>query len=291
MGWILTEDQAAVGAVNGDSIGMNAAATVTHNVDSCIAITVSTDEDNGGQMQLDRVNATLPASSGGGAFPCIWIPETATVGGYGSKAATAALDNTEWMFACRLGLRADITTTGDGNWNGKVFIGWAEAGDTSILTSTDGTITQAETGPLVGFHVGEDGSIDGIAQRTVNTAYAEGTNFTELYAAGGADGTLANGANTLADTMWFDLALRMNIVDMDSATDNGRVRFYHRKVLPDTPLGEWIPHDTILNNQTPNNDVALVPTIETLNGPTAGQDVMVFVDWWAFGRNRPNRTV
>ncbi len=296
MGWILTEDQAAVGAVNGDVISMNAAATVTANYDSCIAITTSTDEDNGGSMQLDRVNCTLPASSGGGDFPHLWIPETATVGGYGSKAAATALDNTQWMFACRLGLRADITTTGDGNWNGKVFIGWAAAGDTSIMTSTGiimttPIITQAETGDLVGFCIDEAGTINGVAQRTASVAYAEGTNYTQLYGTGAVDGTLANGATTVGDTMWFDLALRMNVIDMNDNANNGRIQFFHRRVLPDTPLGDWIPHTTVLDNQCPNHTVALVPTIESLNGPTAGQDTMVFVDWWAFGRNRPNRTV
>lgn len=292
MGWILTEDQAVVGAVNGDVIGMNAAATNTADFDSCISITTSTDEDNGGNMQLDPVNATLPASANnGGGFPHIWIPDSATVGGYGSSPALTALDHTQWMFACRIGFKADITTTGDGNWNGKVFIGWAEAGDASILTSTDGLITQAETGPLVGFHVCELGEIYGVAQRTASVAYAEGTNRVTLYPAGGVDGTLANGATTVGDTMWFDLALRMDIVDASEAADNGRIRFYHRRVLPNRPLGSWIPHITALDNVTPNNNERLVPTIESLNGPTAGQDTMVFVDWWAFGRNRPNRTI
>jgi len=292
--WVLKDDP--VGAPTGDEISMNDDDTGASELDfnSCIRIFPGTVNDRGGNMQLDVANGAVAAATTLYDFHHMWIPTSATVGGnYGSLAAAAALDNSTWVFACRIGFRADLTVTagtnGIGDWNGKVYIGWAEAGDGSIMDHDTGVITQAEDGPLVGFHIGEDGSIDGISQRTVNTAYAEGTNLTELVAAGGVDGTVANGATTAGDTMWFDLALRMDIVDQNAAANNGTTRFYWRKVLPGSQLGEWNPHPTVLTNQTPNNNVILVPTIEVMSGPTADLDCVVFLDWWAFGRNRQNR--
>ena len=46
---------------------------------------------------------------------------------------------------------------------------------------------------------------------------------------------------------------------------------------------------TVLLNQTPNHTVALVPTIEVINGPTANRDGVFLVDWWAFGCSRFSR--
>ena len=156
--------------------------------------------------------------------------------------------------------------------------------DPGILTAADGTIAQAETGPLVGFHVGEDGSIDGISQRTVNTAYAAGTNFTELFAAGEPNGTAGV-------AKWYDLAVVLDITDMSDNAANGTTTFYTRRVRSvalDPKLPVWRKHATVLSNQTPNNNLNLTPTIEVVNGPANLSDVLV--DWWAFGATRFSRT-
>lgn len=289
-GWVLTD----VGSPVAETVGINDPTDVSQGFESCLRIFTGTADDAGGNMQLDLINADLASGanhltslSSPSSFAHIWIPETG--------AGAAELDNTVWTFACRVGMESGAA---DGLWAAKYFIGWAEAGDTGILTPGGGAITQAETGPLVGFHCGEDGSIDGISQRTVNTAYAEGTNFTELLAAGETDGTVANGAVTAGDIMWFDLALRMTITDMSDNDANGSTEFFYRKVLPatgivgQTPIrgvNPWIRHPTVLLNQTPNNDVALVPTIEVINSDDAGEDATFYLDWWAFGTSRFSR--
>lgn len=290
-GWVLND----VGAPAGDEISMNDPSNVTSWAPSCIRVFTGTGDDAGGNMQLDLVTGAIGTLVGTADFPHLIIPETGV--------DVAVIDNTVWVFACRIGLRADLSTTGSGAWDSKVFIGWAEAGDTGLLTAATGVITQPEDGPLLGFHIPEDGSIDAIAQRTPNTAYAEGTNFTELVAAGGVDGTVANGAAAAGDTMWFDLALRMSVTDASDDAANGSVEFFHRRVAPTTPppgaighhfggeaLGPWVKHDTVLLNQTPTeNAVALVPTIEAVNGPTAGVDGVFYLDWWVFGSSRFSR--
>lgn len=300
VGW-LTTDGSTTPAF--DVISMNDRGNVTNEFDSCIKIVPGTTDDGGGSMQLDPGGGGTTVDNGGHVFPHIWIPE-ATSGGVEptSGGLTAeVLDNTTWVFACRIGLRADHTpTTNTTNWDSKMFIGWAEANDTSVLTAADGLITIASGGPLIGFHILEDGSIRGISHRTGATAMAEGTNFTELIAAGGVDSTLVNGARVAGDTMWFDLALRMEISD-NSATANGATHFYYRGPtnagttggggrsqfdVPGEGYKPWRAHPTVLFDQTPNNNVALVPHIEVLNGPTLGADGIAFVDWWAMGRNR-----
>lgn len=287
-GWVLTD----VGVPTNDAVSMNSPSTVAIWEPSCLSIYSGDADDAGGNMQLDLVNGAIGTLVGTANFPHIFIPET--------DAGAAALDGTVFMFACRVGVRADLTTTDSGDWDSKFFIGWAEAGDTGILTAGTGLIAQAETGPLVGFHALEDGSLRGISQRTVNTAYAAGTNYVELLAAGGLDGTTANGANTAGDTMWFDLALRMNITDQSDDAANGWTEFFYRRVPRSTVrpgsltigpngLGGWTKHPTVLLNQTPNNDVALVPTIEMVNGPTANRDGKILLDWWCFGHSRLSR--
>ena len=299
-GWILTDDATPTA----DAISMNDLNTVTANFDSCIRVFPGTDDDDGGSMMLDLLAGAVSAEVTTTTFPHIWIPETAALPTT-SGVAGEVLDNTTWVFACRVGLRADETTTGNGDWDSKAFIGWADTGDTSILTSTDGVITIASQAELIGFHFPEDGSIDAVSHRTAATAMAEGTNFTELVAAGGVDGTTANGALAAGDTMWFDLALRMDITNQSDDNANGSTRFFFRGplniVAPDNAgkdefaqPGEgylpWQEHGTVLTNQTPNNASALVPVIEVLNGPTAGRDGIFYVDWWCFGRSRPSRS-
>ena len=289
-GWVLTDDP--VGAPTGDQISMNDpnVSTQTLPFDSCIRVFGGTVNDRGGNMQLDAVNGTVAAATNNHEFTHLWIPETATL------PAGLALDNTIWTFGCRVGLRADLTTTGAGNWNSKLFIGWAAAGDTSIMDHDTGAITTT-AGNLHGFHVPEDGSIDGISKRITADAMVDGTNFTELVAAGGADGTTANGAAVAGDTMWFDLALRMTITDMDDNAANGATEFFTRRIAPlatapghpGSRMNSWVRNPTVLSNETPNHSVALVPTIEFINGPTADQDGVVFVDWWTFGCSRISR--
>lgn len=247
-----------------DTIVLNSAATAVGPHNSCLTLNAGTTADTGGNMQL---LGTGPVYD----FPHLKIPSNDAAAG-----GVTALDNTEFIFACRIGLVSNAAT-----WDGKLFIGMAEEGDTSILTAATGAITQAETGPLVGFHVGENGRVDGISQRTVNTAYAEGTNRTQLYAAGAPDG------NTNI-AWWIDLAFRMRITDM-SATSNGSTTFYHRRVRARStgPVPAWTRHPVVLNNQTPNNDLSLTPTIELVNGPTNQSDLMI--DWWAFGATRFSR--
>jgi hypothetical protein len=239
---------------------MNDINVVTLNYDSCIRIAPSTDADAGGNMQLDLLKGGFGTIVGTRNFPHIWIPETATVPTTSGVAGTA-LDNTTWVFACRIGLRADITTTGSGVWSGKAFIGWAMAGDTSVMTAAGGAIT--------------------------------------------VNGTVANGATAPGDTMWFDLALRMDITDMSDNAANGSTRFFSRGPLnrvkptnagkdefaqPGEGYMPWVEHGTVLTNQTPNSAEALVPTIEVINGDNAGEDCIFYLDWWAMGRSRPSRS-
>ncbi len=312
-GWVMTED-AGVTAV-GDTISMNDPVVGTNisDFDSCIRIFPGTADDSGGNMQLDLINTPALTDTDCGSsndvsllkrpFPHLWIPETATIPAAGGIAGEA-WDNTTWVLACRIGLKADATAaTAVTGWAGKAVIGWAAAGDTTIMDHTGGAMTTAE-GNLHGFHIPEDGSIDAISKRASGDAFTSGTNFTELIAAGGVDGTVANGARSAADTMWFDLALRMDITNMSDNDANGATRFYYRGPLnrnsgpesgrdvwdqPGQGYQPWIAHSTVLTNQTPNHTIALVPTIEVLNSDDTGEDCLFFLDWWTFGRNRLSR--
>jgi hypothetical protein len=294
-GWVVTDTNAATAA----TLSMNDPIIAANGFDSCLRLNAGTKADSGISMQLDHMNADMLSTadqlttlSGRYNFPHMWIPDATTATG---------LDYTTWTFACRIGLYTPHAT---GLWTtgGKMFIGWAEAGDTSVMATATGAITIASTGPLVGFHIPEDGSIDGICHRTAATAMAEGTNFTELVATGAANSTLANGVGTIGDIVWWDLALRMNITDNSEAV-NGSTQFFYRRVLPEaattapgggatptTALSPWSVHGTTLDNQTPANTAAqgaLVPTIEVINGPT--DDADFFVDWWSFGCSRYSR--
>ncbi|GAH04681.1 unnamed protein product, partial [marine sediment metagenome] len=189
-GWVITDVDTPVG----DLVWMNDAVGGQIPYNSCLSLYAGTDDDHGGNMQLDQVNATQACTANWTTalpavvrkFPHIWIDDVAN--------GATILDNTTFMFACRIGFKSD--TLGekagagavDGNWDHKCFIGWAESGDASIMATATGVITIASTGPLVGFHIPEDGSIDGISHRTAATVMAEGTNFTELKPAGAVDG-------------------------------------------------------------------------------------------------------
>ena len=178
-GWELTED-AGGGALAADSISMNDpnADTQTHAFSSCIRIVPGTTGDSGGNMQLDAVNGAVAAPTNNHDFQHIWIDETATT------PAAEALDNTTLVFACRIGLRHDITNTGAGAWGptnegGKVYIGWAAAGDTSVLDHDTGLVTDG-AGNLLGFHICELGEIHGVSKRITADNYTLNTNYVAM---------------------------------------------------------------------------------------------------------------
>ena len=298
MGWVGTDDTTPTA----DAISMNDVSATTGDFDSCLRIFPGTDDDDGGNLQLDLLNGGIAATTVSHDFPHLWLPETAGLPSRGAGGAATALDDTTWVFACRLGLNADITGTGT-DWEGKMFIGWAVAADATILDADTGDITTTN-GELFGFHVTESGAIEGVSKRTAGDAMIDGTNYTTLLAASSADNTVANGARVKNDTMWFDLALRIDILDMSSSTANGSTRFFYRGPLnrasalnagkdefakPGEGYYPWREHSTVLLNETPNGAVSHVPTIECLNGPTGGLDCCMYVDWWAFGRNRISR--
>jgi hypothetical protein len=296
-GWVMTDDASAPTA---ETISMNDPAVTTNDFNSCIQIYGGTGDDSGGNMQLDMINAdmasaanNLTALSGRYNFPHMWIPETATIPsgqGWAGAAGDAGegLDGTTWVFACRVGFRADwLGAAGDGDWEAKLFVGWAAAGDTSIMDHDTGAITTTN-GNLHGFHINEVGAIDGISKRITADAMVENTNWVRMHAAGAVDNTVANGAAIAYGTVWYDLGLRMEISDMSLDTGNGVTTFYSRRVRTGV-LGRWVQTGQLLN-ETPNHSVALVPTIEFLNGPTAGEDAGVLIDWWAFGRNRVSQS-
>lgn len=302
-GWVLTDAGSTTTPVAG-TISMNDPAVVTEDFSSCLKIYSGTADDEGGSMQLDMVAADMActannttALSGRYNFPHMWIPETDALqeGGLTAGAtANTALDNTTWVFACRVGFRSDddaaASDDGLGGWDSKAFIGFAKTAEAAVLLPATGLVSAAAADDvLVGFHICELGEIYGISQRTGNTAYATGTNRVEITAAGSVDNSLANNCDVAYQTTWYDLAFRMDVVDMSDANNNGTTKFFHRRVLPGVQLGDWIPHPTVLTDQTPNSATSLVPTIELVNGPTAGADGCIMLDWWAFGRNRINR--
>ena len=300
-GWVCTD----VGTPSNDQIGQNDVGDVDQWIPSCLRIDTGDTEDTGGNMQLDWINsrAASAVDVAGTAdfrvntpsYPHLWIPETA--------AGAGALDNQILTFSCRLGFRADDEVAGDtsGDWDSKAFIGFAVAGDTGIMTASTGALASgAAAQQLLGFHINEDGDIHGIAQRDGSVSYAAGTNFTELKGAGAVDGTVANGSNAAGDTVWYDLALRARVTDWSDDDANGAVEFYYRRVMPTLGIGgdrshpgpgrgsAWVKHGTALENAIPYHTVALVPTIEVINGPTADRDGVVYLDWWSFGVTRPS---
>jgi len=300
MGWVLGD----VGSASNETIAMNDTTDGTEHFNSCLSITAGDANDTGLNMQLDTLNATdadvASTPSQRHNFQHIFIPDL--------SAGATIMDNTTWTFACRIGLH---TTDAAGAWDGKLYIGWAEAGDTTILTAGGENaaalpdIAITSVGPFVGFTVNEAGRILGVSHRTVATAFVEGTNCTDLSGASGAvDGTVANGAATVGDTMWFDLALRMDVTNISDVNANGSTTFYHRGPLnqvaptnagkdllaqPGQGFMPWTQHATVLTNQCPDNTVLLVPTIELVNGATETEDVELFLDWWAFGTSRWSR--
>lgn len=260
-------------------IGVNPSSAAANGsiFSSCLHLFAGTDDDNGGNIQISA-DLAAAAATGINPFQYIWIPNTTLA---------TRLDGIHLGFACRVGLQSVLGPA----WTGKFYIGWAEQGDVDVMVPTTGAIAVAggTEGPLLGFHVNEGGSIDGIAQRTFGTAMAEGTNFTTLVAPARWNSGLA--ANEI---VWFDLALHAHYVDASDAANNGTVSFAWRRVAPPATHQArnlnpaWVKHQTVLQNQLPYNAVNLVPTIELINGPvaTTGNDSNVWLDWWTFGITR-----
>jgi len=292
-GWVLTED-AGVASV-AESISMNDAAVTTYDYSSCIQIYGGTADNSGGSMQLDALNGTINAPVTNHSFEHIWIPEVLTIPAGGGLAGAAgdaaeALDHTSWMFATRVGFRADhLAAAGAGDWEGAFFIGWAAAGDTSLITHDTGVITGAAN-MCFGLHVCILGEMYGVSKRLEADAVSAAVgNYTQIQPAGSVDNTVANHCDVAGQTCWWDFAMRMDITDMSDDTANGTTRFWSRRVLPGVPLGPWNLHPTTLTNETPNAGDAVVPHIELITSAAAGEDCSVLIDWWAFGRNRVNR--
>jgi hypothetical protein len=268
-GWVLTDLGAT--APTGDTIDMNNPAQLGTWAPSCLEVWPGTDDDEGGSMQLDLLNGAVGATlATTHPFPHMWFPE--------DQGPDSKLDSTTFIFACRLGFTSGAI---DGDWDNKVFVGLATAGDTGVITPTTGVITIPAGGPMFGFHIPEDG----------------------LRPAGSVDDpavTLADG--TSSGATWWDLAIRLDIADWSDDDNNGTATFYSAPVprvsgipggrskhQPGEAGGAWVKHDTVLENQIPFHTVSQCPHIEHINGPTAGQDGTLDIDWWAFGHSRFSR--
>lgn len=290
-GWIT----AAIGAPAAAQIGMNDA-TVGFETRSSIFVNPGTAADTGLIAQYDPVTAAesiegglaavdnIDLTTGGRRFTSYIMPPRST---------SDIADMTKFIFACRVGLVTSVANA----WNGKVFIGFAQANRANVLVSADGSMnTAAETPGPIGFHIngdpGSDTGIFGIMQRTGGTAYATGTNrvliapLTEIT------------TNLLASNIsWFDLAVR--VVTSDVSANTGGTEFFYRKVGQFGPLSAPGPNGTIVVATTPwrsmgtlaavpNLGAMMFPTIEAQNGPAATL-VDCYIDWWAIGRSRARR--
>ena len=282
VGWTST----VVGATGAEASGINDRGRA--QFESSLLVDAGTAADTGLNLQLVGADAV--------DFPHIWIPD---------DAPAVSLDNTVIVFACRIGLINDTAAT----WDGKVFIGFANDVDVSIMTVATGAIAVPSANGLVGFHIAEDGHIDFLSQRLGATALVSETTFTQLFPAATAVNATAN------EPTWFDLAFRMHITDQSDAANNGAVRAYFRRVpgvgddfgvvgataagLRETQASDsgratqdgWREHGTVLINQNPNaanGNGVLVPTIEVLNGGGAPETDFL-LDWWSMGISRFSR--
>lgn len=275
-GW----DFVDVGTPANDTINMNDP-SIQSDFYSCLHITCgdAASGDEGGNMQLRGASATIPTptAAGGGGFPHITIPDSGTV---------TALDDTVITFGCRLGIVSNATT-----FDGKIFIGFAEDGDTAIMTAATGALVAA-TGGLQGFHVTGDAeaSMRFISQRTAAVAFAEGTNMVALL-----DDTDITAGYTAGVPRVFDLTFRIHSTDMSDDDANGFSQCAWREVYGQTAPGMEafaLPGEgynsynlsNTLTNQSPNSATHMVPTIEAINGPT---NITQFkIDWWTMGISR-----
>jgi hypothetical protein len=210
---------------------------------------------------------------------------------------TEAMDNTSYVFACRVGLRISAGSV----WDGQAFIGIAEETDTAILELVAANGIQSPTSnAMIGFHIASDGHIDLICMREGKAIAAE--NFTQMVSTTW-NQNLGTGDHNIT---WFDLAFRAEVRDWDDASDNGAVTGYFRQVgSPVTTVGRrpveqsnatspstnaWTQHPTPIFNETPFDAGvnALVPAIEVINGAGANLTEL-WVDWWVMAISRMSR--
>jgi len=275
-GWALTDAGTTTTPV-ADFMSMNDGSVDT-DFYSCIRVVAGTAADEGGNAQLLGAGAAaLPSASGGGGFPHIWIPT--------SGMDTEVLDKTVITFHCRVGVVSNAVTC-DGKW----FIGFAEVGDTSILTTTTGVITIASTGALFGFHFNADSqdTLRFVSHRTAATVMATTVNFLEL-----TDGI--DVGYTAGHPRVFDLSFRLIVNNMSDNANNGISAAAWREVGGQVNPGNeginlpgegYAPYNltALLDNQTPNSGTMLVPTIELMNGPT--NHTQLKLDSWSMGLSR-----
>lgn len=285
---------------NGTSINDPASTPQPRHFESSLRIVAGTDEDAGVNMQIIGIGGAATQTPS----PHMWIQDR--------DADAAGNDNQSVVFACRIGLGLGGAAAGD-TWQGKAFIGWALSGDVQVLAQATGAIDLATAGPLLGFHVAEDGHIDLISVRDGFAGpLVDGTHFTQLVGTGWNDDLIAIG-NAGHRPIWFDLALRAEFRDASNAADNGAVQGFARPQLTQaavanvTPVPgrrpveqssaavanptDWRPQGVSLQNQLPSDTgLEIVPTIECQNGgAVVGEDVIMWVDWWSFGVSRSSR--
>lgn len=233
--------------------------------------------------QLDRYYY-IHQHGGDYFFPFVYIPDDDTC-------CASIADNRVYVFGARIGFRDDVPSDGadcSGDWESAAYVGWAQSQDTDILDTSDGSIAQTEDGPLLGFHATEAGELRGISQRTPGTTYAAGTNYISMLAAGGIDGTTANGALYTGGTLWVDAIAVVTYADRSASTGNGTTCFWVRKIVPGNAAQGDFTSNGCLTDVTPEptDPDDLVPTLEVLNGPTAGCDPGIFLDWWVMAQSR-----
>lgn len=210
---------------------------------------------------------------------------------------TEAMDNTSYVFACRIGMRISAGSV----WDGQAFIGIAEETDVGILNlvATAGLESPTSNG-LIGFHIASDGHIDLISMREGKVITA--ANFTQVVSTNW-NQNLGTGDHNIT---WFDLAFRAEVTDWGDDADNGAVIGYHRQLggalpspgrrpveqsSPTTPnINAWVENPTRVLNETPF-DAGInqtVPAVEVINGlgPNLSE---VWVDWWLQGISRMSR--
>jgi hypothetical protein len=264
---------------------------------SSLRVLPGTIEDAGVNLQI--VGGT------DGSSPHVWIQDR--------DADAAGGDNTSIVFACRVGVGLAAAAAGE-VWQGKFFVGFAISGDVQVLNNTTGEIDLATDGPLLGFHMAEDGHIDLISVRDgIAGPLVDGTHFTQLVDTSWNANLQPELGTANHQPTWFDLALRVETRDVSNAADNGAVQGFVRRLQTDasranvTPIPgrrpiepshpdsanplDWRPQGVVLENQVPHDTgLEVVPTVEIQNGgAVVGEDVYFLMDWWAMGISRASR--
>jgi hypothetical protein len=158
---------------------------------SSLRVLPGTIEDAGVNLQI--VGGT------DGSSPHVWIQDR--------DADAAGGDNTSIVFACRVGVGLAAAAAGE-VWQGKFFVGFAISGDVQVLNNTTGEIDLATDGPLLGFHMAEDGHIDLISVRDgIAGPLVDGTHFTQLVDTSWNANLQPELGTANHQPTWFDLAL------------------------------------------------------------------------------------